>query len=63
LFPFVSAWEFGPLEDFLLLGWLRGHPRGSSWWECSISTIRFGFSRGVYPFGKIYVRFILAVDF
>jgi hypothetical protein len=42
----------------LLLGWLRGHPRGS-WWECSIPTTRFGFSRGIYPVGKIYVRRLL----
>jgi hypothetical protein len=59
LFPFICVWEFGPLEDLLLLGWLRDHTRGS-WWERSIPNIRFGFSRGINPVGKIYVRLILS---
>jgi hypothetical protein len=40
------------LEFFFLLGWLRGHPRGSS------SAICFGFGRGINSFSKIYARLV-----
>jgi hypothetical protein len=43
LFPFVSARQFYPLGDFLLLWWLRGHRR-DSWWEWGAPTNGLGVS-------------------